>query len=176
MGGLADSNFAAQIAERPLTLASLDLSPARGEVNKQIRSRDALSHPSHAQATLKKATRKKSSSPKRREAERRQTHPTGDRIAADKFTQSAQTVRHAARALFSFLPRLWGRIKEGGTLAFRRSTAAFEAVTPRPDPGPRFLEPPGANGRTLPGTSAASTSRSGHVPDGTMPRAARRGS
>jgi hypothetical protein len=28
-------------------------------------------------------------------------------------------------------------------------------------PGPRFLEPPDANGRTLSGTSAASTSQSG---------------
>ena len=37
-------------------------------------------------------------------------------------------------------------------------------------PGQRFLESPDANGRTLSGTSAASTSRSGHVPDGLMPR------
>ena len=36
-------------------------------------------------------------------------------------------------------------------------------------PGQRFLESPDANGRTLSGTSAASTSRSGHVPDGLMP-------
>jgi len=59
-------------------------------------------------------------------------------------------------------------------LAFRRSTAAFEAITPRLGPGPRFLESPDANGRTLSGTSAASTLQSGHAPDGTMPRAARR--
>ncbi len=45
-------------------------------------------------------------------------------------------------------------------LAFRRSTAALaKAVTPRLNSGPRFLELPGANGRTLPGASAASTSR-----------------
>ena len=36
-----------------------------------------------------------------------------------------------------------------------------QAVTPRLSPGPRFLEPPGANGRTLPGASAASSSRTG---------------
>ena len=36
--------------------------------------------------------------------------------------------------------------------------------------GPRFLESPDANGRTLSGTSAASTSQSGHAPDGTMPK------
>ena len=41
----------------------------------------------------------------------------------------------------------------------RRSTAAFAGVTPRLSFGPRFLESPGANGRTLPGASAASSSR-----------------
>ncbi len=47
-------------------------------------------------------------------------------------------------------------------LAFRRSTAAFaKALTPWLSSGPRFLELPGANGRTLPGASAASTSRTG---------------
>src|SRR5208282_6562557 len=114
-------------------------------------------HPSYAQATLKQAPPSKT-----REAERRQTHPTGDRIEPMR------------RALVLFSSPACAEEDRGSALAFRRSTAAFEAVTPRPDPGPRFLEPPGANGRTLPGTSAASTSRSGHVPDGTMPRAARR--
>jgi hypothetical protein len=51
----------------------------------------------------------------------------------------------------------------GGPLAFRRSAAAVTA-------GPRFLGLPGANGRTLPGASAASTSQSGHAPDGTLPK------
>ncbi len=47
-------------------------------------------------------------------------------------------------------------------LASRRSTAALaEAVTLRLNPGPRFLELPGANERTLPGASAASTSQAG---------------
>jgi hypothetical protein len=47
-------------------------------------------------------------------------------------------------------------------LACRRPTAALaKAVTPRLNPGPRFLELPGANGRTLPGASAASTSQAG---------------
>jgi hypothetical protein len=36
-------------------------------------------------------------------------------------------------------------------------------------PGQRFLGSPDANGRTLSGTSAASTSQSGHAPDGLMP-------
>jgi hypothetical protein len=47
-------------------------------------------------------------------------------------------------------------------LASRRSTAGLaKALTPRLSFGPRFLEPPGANGRTLPDASAASTSRTG---------------
>ncbi len=50
-----------------------------------------------------------------------------------------------------------------GALAFRHSTAALaKALTPWLSFGPRFLELPGANGRTLPGASAASTSRTGH--------------
>jgi hypothetical protein len=57
------------------------------------------------------------------------------------------------------------------TLAFRRSTAALaKGFTPRLGFRPRFLEPPGANGRTLPGTGAASTSQSGHAPDGSLPK------
>jgi hypothetical protein len=39
-----------------------------------------------------------------REAERRQAHPTGNRIATDKFTPSAQTGRRAARAFAPFSP------------------------------------------------------------------------
>ena len=56
-------------------------------------------------------------------------------------------------------------------LAFRRSTAALaEALTPQLNSGPRFLEPPGANGRTLPGASAASSSRTGHSAGRAGPR------
>jgi hypothetical protein len=57
------------------------------------------------------------------------------------------------------------------TLAFRRSTAALaEALTPQLSSGPRFLEPPGANGRTLPGASAASSSWTGHSAGRAGPR------
>jgi hypothetical protein len=49
----------------------------------------------------------------------------------------------------------------------RRSCAGILFPT---RPGPRFLESPDANGRTLSGTSAASTSQSGHAPDGLMPK------
>jgi hypothetical protein len=46
---------------------------------------------------------------------------------------------------------------------------ALRFVTPT-RPGPRFLESPDANGRTLSDASAAGTLQSDHVPDGTMPR------
>jgi hypothetical protein len=56
-------------------------------------------------------------------------------------------------------------------LASRRSTAALaKALTPRLNLGPRFLEPPGANGRTLPGASAASSSRTGRSAGRAGPR------
>jgi hypothetical protein len=51
-----------------------------------------------------------------------------------------------------------------GPLAFRRSSAVFSGL------GQRFLESPDPNGRTLSGTSAASTSQSDHAPDGLMPK------
>ena len=41
----------------------------------------------------------------------------------------------------------------------------FSPKFPSARPGPRFLESPGANGRTLPGASAVSSSQSGHAPD-----------
>jgi hypothetical protein len=67
--------------------------------------------------------------------------------------------------------------QSAGALALRRSTAVMRRrFYPPTRPGPRFLELPGANGRTLPGASAASTSQSDHAPDGTMPKAARIGS
>jgi hypothetical protein len=60
---------------------------------------------------------------------------------------------------------------ERSALAFRRSTAALaKAVTPQLSSGPRFLESPSANGRTLPGASAASSSRTGHSAGRAGPR------
>jgi hypothetical protein len=55
-----------------------------------------------------------------------------------------------------------------GALAFRRPTAASEVLASA-QLRPRFLEPPDANGRTLSGTSAASTSRSGTRRTGRCP-------
>ena len=81
----------------------------------------------------------------------------------------------AARAFAPSFPKLEktgapGTPLEQGALAFRRPTAVLTRVSPPARPGPRFLESPDANGRTLSGTSAASTSQSDHAPDGTMPR------
>ena len=55
-----------------------------------------------------------------------------------------------------------GRASRRDALASRRSTAVLARLLPLTQPGPRFLESPGANGRTLPGASAASSSRTGH--------------
>jgi hypothetical protein len=69
----------------------------------------------------------------------------------------------ATRCLCCHLIALRARQRsERKPLASRRSTAALaKTVTPWLNPGPRFLELPGANGRTLPGASAASTSQTG---------------
>src|ERR1700758_977151 len=63
----------------------------------------------------------------------------------------------------------------GGALAFRRPTAVSEKAFDLPGLGlsQRFLESPDANGRTLSGTSAASTSQTGIGPDGHDAQAAR---
>src|SRR5580700_6968832 len=53
----------------------------------------------------------------------------------------------------------WTSKNGAGALAFRRPTAASEVLASA-RLRPRFLEPPDANGRTLSGTSAASTSQS----------------
>jgi hypothetical protein len=50
-----------------------------------------------------------------------------------------------------------------------------EGPYPRLGSGPRFLESPDPNGRTLSGTSAASTWQSGHAPDGRCPEPPGRG-
>ena len=70
-------------------------------------------------------------------------------------------------------PRM-ARTFGGGALAFRRSTAAIRrAFTPRLGPGRASWNHRMQTGLSLSGTSAASTSRSDHAPDGSMPRTAR---
>jgi hypothetical protein len=84
----------------------------------------------------------------------------------------------AARTLTPVLPLRRGpgpdpdraRPHGAGALAFRRPTAALRRAFGPARLRPRFLELPDASGRTLSGTSAASTSQSGHAPDGTMPK------
>jgi hypothetical protein len=106
-------------------------------------------------ALPKQKKRRQNSSLKRREAERREAH------------HRAASRSDAARVLSPFLlaeePRPRTSLSLGphgaGALAFRRPTAASEVLASA-RLRPRFLEPPDANGRTLSGTSAASTSRS----------------
>ena len=93
------------------------------------------------------------------------------REAASPRTSSRHPRKPSAvrRAPLLLPPPLAGEDQGGGALASRRSTAALAEVWPRLGSGPRFLESPGANGRTLPGASAASTSRTGNRPDGRCP-------
>jgi len=96
-----------------------------------------------------------------REAERRKAHPR-------------ETAPSDAARLQVFSIPVCREDRGGGARlsALHRGYAPMP-VRPRLGFGPRFLESPSANGRTLLGTSAASTSRTGHAPDGTMPKAAR---
>ena len=91
------------------------------------------------------------------------------RRSAEKRTKEEphrQAMRRAPSLLSSHCGRTeaqdlpWTSKNGAGALAFRRPTAASEAFSASARLGPRFLEPPDANGRTLSGTSAASTSRS----------------
>ena len=126
------------------------------------RSRDAVSHPSFAHATARKPFQ--CLPQKRREAERRKAHH-GFRPAAEEESLPA----YAASAIAS--SRESRGTRSGGALAFRRPTAVMRRGTDLElGSGPRFLESPDPNGRTLSGTSAASTWQSGHAPDGRCPK------
>ena len=74
---------------------------------------------------------------------------------------------HCGRTEAQDLP--WTSKNGAGALAFRRPTAASEVFQASARLRPRFLEPPDANGRTLSGTSAASTSQSGTRRTGRCP-------
>jgi hypothetical protein len=98
-----------------------------------MRSRDAFRHPSSA-----KALQNERPFVKTKGAERRKAQSVHDRIGAMRQRPKREP------------------------LAFRRPTAALtKRLTAWLNSGPRFLELPGANGRTLPGASAASTSQAG---------------
>jgi len=118
------------------------------------------------QSKLRKAT--ESSSLERREAERRQAHQTGAASKSD-----------AARVLIS-VPQIredlrpQGFHKALGLMERARSPFGapprhFAGFHPGSASGPRFLEPPDASGRTLSGTSAASTLQSGTRRTGRCP-------
>ena len=138
----------------------------RGEVKKRSPSRDAPSHPSFA-FTLQESP---SQSPPSKKGGRRSADKRIHRSPPRRRKTKPASVCGAHRRL----PRN-ARDQSGGALAFRRPTAVMRrGFYPSTRLGPRFLELPDANGRTLSGASAASTSQSGHAPDGTMPRTARR--
>ena len=94
------------------------------------------------------------------------------RRGADRRTCRDRILRCGAR-LFSALSRLRGRVGRGRA----RLSAPHRGFrgSPRLGLSQRFLEPPDANGRTLSGTSAASTSQSGIGPDGLMQKPPARG-
>ncbi len=129
-------------------------SPVVAGTDKRRRSRDADASEfcqSHAQESPSNAPLE------RREAERRQAHPTGARMVADKAALSRNSsALCGARPSRSFLPRKRSRIKEG-------ARSPLGAPPRWLGLRPRFLELPSANGRTLPGASAASTSQTGRT-------------
>jgi len=124
--------------------------------------RDAPSHPSFA--TPRKAKPKsvaKNSSLKRREAERREAH---HRAASIKMRRTPSPVFPLREDRGRRRPQKMERARSpfGAPPRHPRFWASARLR-------PRFLEPPDANGRTLSGTSAASTSRSGTRRTGRCP-------
>jgi hypothetical protein len=109
-------------------------------------------HPSFAHAKKSQAKKRRQKTPPLKEGRR----------SADRRVQEPH--RKAMRRASFLLPPCGGPRPPGphgaGALAFRRPTAALAEVLASARLEPRFLEPPDANGRTLSGTSAASTSRS----------------
>src|SRR3984957_3774885 len=101
--------------------------------------------------------------------ERLASRQEGRRSAEKRTNQEPhrQAMRRAPSLLSSHCGRTeaqdfrepWTSKNGAGALAFRGPTAASEVLASA-RLGPRFLEPPDANGRTLSGTSAASTSQS----------------
>ena len=69
--------------------------------------------------------------------------------------------RHTSRCCHQIVRGRGGGLKRQTARLSALHRGARKAVTPWLNPGPRFLELPGANGRTLPGASAASTSQTG---------------
>jgi hypothetical protein len=78
--------------------------------------------------------------------------------------------RSAARRTTGYRTLRCGARQKGRARLAALHCGIPKVLTPSARSGPRFLESPDANGRTLSGASAASTSQSDHAPDGTMPR------
>jgi hypothetical protein len=117
--------------------------------DESFRSRDAAAHPSFAHAKKSQAKKTPPLKEGRRSADRRVQEPHRKEMRRASLSPSP---------LFTGGPRPRGP-HGAGALAFRRPTAASEVLASA-RLRPRFLEPPDANGRTLSGTSAASTSQS----------------
>ena len=113
---------------------------------KQIRSRGAALRPSYGKLVHES-----------------HSHLPPQRTKGGGAPEGAMSWSRATRYRCCHLIALRARQRvQRDALASRRSTAALaKTVTPWLNPGPRFLELPGANGRTLPGASAASTSQTG---------------
>src|ERR1700731_2015580 len=119
--------------------------------------KQALSFSRKVRAHAEQRTPRKTSLQTRREAERREAHlPEPHRQAMRRAPSLPSS--HCGRTEAQDL--LWTSKNGAGALAFRRPTAASEVFWASARLRPRFLEPPDANGRTLSGTSAASTSQS----------------
>jgi hypothetical protein len=136
--------------------------------DESFRCRDAPSHPSFAKKTPRKA---KPRSIAKSVAKNSSLREKEGRRSADRRVQDPH--RKGMRRA-SFLPPPCGGPRPpgphgAGALAFRRPAAASEVFSTSARLRPRFLEPPDANGRTLSGTSAASTSRSGTRRTGRCP-------
>jgi hypothetical protein len=107
--------------------------------------------------------------PKKREAERRKAHH-GFRPAAEEESLPA----NAASTIASSRERCGIEAAAPSPFGAPPRPCA-EGFIPRLGSGPRFLESPDPSGRTLSGTSAASTWQSGHAPDGRCPKPPGRG-
>ena len=147
-------------------------SPAIAGADKRSPSRDAPLRPSFATLFPSKPFQAPPLKEGRRSADRRTKL---GRIAADKLTQACANRLPTRRAPFSpSSPACAGGLGRGRARLSAPHRGIRRGLTLELGSGPRFLESPDANGRTLSGTSAASTSRSDHAPDGSMPRTARK--
>ena len=93
--------------------------------------------------------------------------------APKERTAGSRTLRCGARPCLRPLPFAGDRAWDERARSPFGAPPRLPRLCPRLGSGQRFLEPPDANGRTLSGTSAASTSQSGTGRTGLMPKAAR---